>query len=72
MTLTLEIDAGGRGVVQGSVAWCRAAWRGAASLHHRSRTTTTVLVCEQKSYPVSSHDGVKIRYSVNMALIVKT
>ena len=54
------------------MAWCRAARRRAASLHHRSRAVTTVLVCEQKPYPVSSHDGAKIRYSVNMALIVKT
>ena len=30
----------------------RAAQRSAASLHHRSRAATTVLVCEQKPYPV--------------------
>ena len=43
--------------------------RGAASLRHRNRAATTVLMCEQKPYPVHGiRGGAKdIRYRLNMA-----
>ena len=44
--------------------------RGAASLYHRNRAKTPVLVCEQKPFPVLFRGGEKvIWYSVNIALI---